>query len=106
MLIRQWRVWSAAIAEAAVKVLGPCEVYVFGSVVEGHETGGSDVDVLVVAEHLPTRFKVRGELKAKIEVEAKLPLYHPFEIHLVTREEAEANPIYREARRKGIAITV
>lgn len=105
-LIRDWRLWSEAIAEAAERVLGSCEVYVFGSVVEGRATGGSDVDVLIVAERLPGDFKVRGALKAEIEEAANLPLYHPFEIHLSTGEEAEANPIYREAVNKGMALSV
>lgn len=105
MLVREWRGWSEAIERAAIKVLGPCEVYVFGSVVKGHETGGSDVDMLIIADHLPRNFKARGNLKARIEEEANLPLYHPFEIHIVTREEAEANHIYREAIKKGVALT-
>ena len=47
-LARQWRYWSRRIAEAAREVLGECEVYVFGSIVEGRATGGSDVDILIV----------------------------------------------------------
>jgi hypothetical protein len=39
-----------AIAKAAEEVLGLCEVYVFGSVVEGRAIGGSDVDVLIIAD--------------------------------------------------------
>jgi len=105
-IVRQWRFWSEAIAKAAEEVLGPCHVYVFGSVVEGRVTGGSDVDVLVVADDLPGNFRARGDVMAKIEEVANLPLYHPFEIHLVTREEAEVNPIYRESVGKGITIFV
>lgn len=105
-LLRDWRSWSEAIAKAAGSVLGPCEVYVFGSVAEGHVTGGSDVDVLIVADRLPRHLRGRGNLKAEIEEAANLPLYHPFEIHLATREEVGANPIYREAVSKGIALPV
>jgi len=103
-LTRDWHLWSKTIAEAAVKTLGECEVYVFGSVVEGHITGGSDVDMLIVAEELPGDFRLRTELKARIEEVAKLPLYHPFELHLASRGEVEANPIYREVLRKGLAV--
>lgn len=103
-LIREWRFWSEAIAKAAKEVLGSCRVLVFGSVVEGHESGGSDVDVLIVADGLPENFRGRGNLKAEIEEKASLPLYHPFEIHLVTSEEARENPIYREAVNKGISV--
>lgn len=105
-LVRDWRFWCQAIAKAAEDVLGSCEVYVFGSVVEGRVTGGSDVDVLIVADRLLRDFRVRGNLKADIEEAADLPLYHPFEIHLATRKEAEANPIYREAVNKGMALSV
>ena len=105
-LARDWRFWSEAIAKVAGEIVGSCEVYVFGSVVEGHVTGGSDVDLLIVADRLPRSFRVRGSLKAGIEEAANLPLYHPFEIHLATREEAEANPIYREAVNKGMALPV
>jgi len=105
-IIRDWRFWCEAIAKAAGEVLGLCEVYVFGSVVEGRVTGGSDVDVLIVADRLPKNFSLRGNIKAKIEEAAKLPLYHPFEIHLATRKEAMANPIYREAISSGMALSV
>lgn len=100
-LARDWRSWCKAIAEAAEKTLGSSRVYVFGSAAEGYATGGSDVDVLVVAGRLPRSFRLRGEIKARIEEEAGLSLYHPFEIHLATWKEAEANPIYREAIEKG-----
>jgi len=104
-LVRDWRFWCEAIAEAAGRVLGSCRVYVFGSVVEGCVTGGSDVDVLIVADGLPRDFRLRSGLKADIE-EAGLPLYHPFEIHLATGEEAEGNPIYREAVNRGVRLPV
>ena len=102
--VRDWRFWCDAIAEAAVAVLGECEVYVFGSVVWGRVAGGSDVDVLIVADRLPGDFRVRGVLKAEIERRAGLPLYHPFELHLVTRGEAEGNPIYRRVLRCGVRV--
>ncbi len=105
-IARQWRFWSEAIAKAAYEVLGSCNVYVFGSAAEGRVTGGSDVDVLIVADSLPGNFRARGELIAKIEEAANLPLYHPFQIHLATWEEAEVNPIYRESVSRGIPIFV
>ena len=104
-LASEWRYWSEAIAKAAREVIGSCKVSVFGSVVEGHATGGSDVDVLIVADQLPKSFRERGNLKAEIEVKACLPLYHPFEMHLATSEEVRENPIYREAFSKGLAVS-
>mgnify|MGYP001140500426 CR=1 FL=1 len=102
-LIRDWRFWSEAIGKAAEKALGSCKIYLFGSIAEGY-MGGSDVDILIVADRLPRDFRVRGELKARIEEEAGLPLCHPFEMHLVTCVEVEANPIYKRAIGKGVAI--
>jgi hypothetical protein len=43
-------------------------------------------------------------LKARIEEEAGLPLYHPFEIHLATDEEARENPVYRSAIEEGVTL--
>ncbi|MBO3801191.1 MAG: nucleotidyltransferase domain-containing protein [Candidatus Bathyarchaeia archaeon] len=103
-LARDWRFWSQKTAEAARRLLGSCEVYVFGSVVKGQAVGGSDVDILIVSEKLPDDFRSRGSLKAKIEEEAGLPLYHPFEIHLATGNEAKGNPVYRSAILEGIAV--
>lgn len=103
-LVRQWRFWAEAIAKAASEILGPCSVYVFGSVVEGLATGGSDVDVLIVADNLPSDFRERAEAIAKIEETAKLPLYHPFQIHLATWSEVKVNPIYRKAVSRGVPI--
>lgn len=102
-LASDWHFWLGRISDAAKEVAGSCEVHVFGSVVKGRVTGASDVDVLIVCDQLPKNCKGRGNIKAKIEEAAGLPLYHPFEIHLVTREEAEANPIYRRATREGVS---
>ena len=103
-MAREWRLYSKRVAEAARALIGPCEVYVFGSVVKGRATGASDVDILIVSDRLPKSCKSRGELKAKIEEEAGLPLYHPFEIHLATDEEARENPVYRSATKEGVAL--
>ena len=87
-MIERWEEYATRIAEAARKVLGDCRVYVFGSVVEGTWTGGSDVDILIVSSRAPRRVREIAELKARIEEEAGLPPIHPFEIHLVNEEEA------------------
>jgi predicted nucleotidyltransferase len=103
-LARNWRFWCERIAGAAKEVLGSCEVYVFGSVVKGRVTGASDVDVLIVGDQLPGDCRSLGNLKARIEEAAGLPLYHPFEIHMATKKEAEENPIYRTAVYEGMAL--
>ncbi|MCS7138473.1 MAG: nucleotidyltransferase domain-containing protein [Crenarchaeota archaeon] len=103
-LARNWLFWSRKIAEAARKILGPCETYVFGSIVKNCAAGGSDIDILIVSNQLPEDFRSRGNLKAKIEEEAGLPLYHPFEIHLASVKEARENPVYRTAILEAIAV--
>ncbi|MCX8183090.1 MAG: nucleotidyltransferase domain-containing protein [Crenarchaeota archaeon] len=103
-LARDWRFWSRKIAEAARRLLGPCETYVFGSVVKNQVAGGSDIDILIVSDRLPEDYRSRGNLKAKIEEEAGLPLYHPFEIHLATGKEAKENPVYRSAMLEAVAV--
>ncbi|RLF14100.1 MAG: DNA polymerase subunit beta [Thermoprotei archaeon] len=87
-MIKEWRKWTNNTATVAEDILGKCEVYVFGSIAEKQETGGSDVDILIIAENLP-KHKERANIIAQIEEKAQLPLYHPFEIHLVTREESK-----------------
>ncbi len=88
-LLKEWEKWSKKIEKAAKKILGDCRVVIFGSVIEGKATGGSDVDILIVIKHLPRDGKKRAEIISKIEDEAGLPLYHPYEIHLVNEEEAK-----------------
>lgn len=52
----------------------------------------------------PRDNKGRGNLKAKIEETAGLPLYHHFEIQMIDTEEAKSNPIYRTAIREGVKL--
>jgi len=100
-LADNWRLWSEKIAKAAEKILGQCELHVFGSVAENHGTGASDVDILIICDQLPRSSKSRGNIKAKIEEEAGLPLFHPFEIHLADRPEAS---LYFRYTKKTIKI--
>jgi len=102
-LARQWQYWSRKIAEAAKMILVTCEVYVFGSVVEGHMTGGSDVDILIISDNVPSKARERWKLKVMIEEQAGLPLYHPYEIHLVSKREAKW---YMRHIRKKVPINV
>jgi hypothetical protein len=62
---------------------------IFGSVVRGDHTGGSDVDILIVSNSVPERLRDKARIRAMIEDEAKLPAFHPFEIHITTPEEAK-----------------
>ena len=88
-MLQKWRTYVKKIAKAFKKELPDAEIYIFGSVIEGREVGGSDVDILVVSNLLPSSNLERAKLKAKIEKDLKLPLYHPFEMHLANKEEAK-----------------
>lgn len=88
-MLRRWREFVCVVAEAVRRVLGDADVYVFGSVVSGDSVASSDVDVLVVSDRVPESMLERGALKVEIERAAGLPVYHPFELHIVRSEEAE-----------------
>ncbi len=88
-IVKKWEEYATKIAEVVKIVLPDSHVYVFGSVIRGEATGGSDVDILIVSKHVPKNGIQRAEVKVKIEKLAGLPLYHPFEFHLVNEEEAE-----------------
>ena len=67
--------------------LADVEVLVFGSVVEGEYTLASDIDVLIISDDVPKKLDERAEMLGKIH--NVLGHYHPFELHLVTKEESE-----------------
>ena len=86
-IVRNYRKFIPNIVSAIREILGDAKVFLFGSVVEGKAVGGSDIDIMIVAD-------VRGNLKrsdiiAKIEEKAGLPFDNPFEFHLLTAEEFE-----------------
>ncbi|MEO2241740.1 MAG: nucleotidyltransferase domain-containing protein [Euryarchaeota archaeon] len=86
--VRRWRRWARRIAEVVRRRVDPrAEVIVFGSVVKGRATGGSDVDVLIVTER--ARELRPHEVREIVEEELNLPEDHPFEFHLATPREFE-----------------
>lgn len=82
------------VEKAAETLLKKPEFYVFGSAVNGELTAASDIDVLITTEDLPKTLIERAKIKEEIERLANLPLYHPIQIHLVTRDEAKHSSIY------------
>ncbi|WP_457753227.1 nucleotidyltransferase domain-containing protein [Thermococcus sp.] len=85
-MIKNYEHYLPLIKKACEKVLGKCEVYVFGSVVEGKFTAGSDVDILIKAKKIPKNVKERASIIVEIEEKAGLPYDHPFELHLVDED--------------------
>ena len=88
-MLKEWRTWAERVAEAAEMILPKSEVYVFGSVVAGDYTGGSDIDILIISDTMVEGLLRRAELKSLIEERAKLPPTHQIQIHLAKRGEAE-----------------
>jgi predicted nucleotidyltransferase len=88
-MVKNWKEYVTKIAEAAKSILPDSEIYVFGSVVKGDAIGGSDVDILIISEGVSKSNLERAKIKVKIEELLNLPSYHPFEIHLVNKEEGE-----------------
>jgi len=83
LMIKNYRKYLPAIKRACEEVFGQCELYVFGSVLTGRFTAGSDVDLLIKVKNAPKSLRERAEVEVRIEELAKLPYYHPFEFHIV-----------------------
>ena len=69
-------------------MLGDAEVYLTGSVVEEKTVPSSDIDVLIISESADVRKATKqAGIIARIEEESGLPFVHPFEFHLMTKDE-------------------
>jgi len=95
-----WKNIVKKLSGAARQVLGDVEVVPFGSITEGKAVAASDLDVMVIAKDLPKRAWSRAQIMSKIEEATGLPPIHPIQIHLITWQEAETNPIYKEVLKK------
>ena len=83
LMIKHYQKYLPSIKRACEEVFGECELYVFGSVLTGKFTAGSDVDLLIKVKNAPKSLRERAALEVKIEELAGLPYYHPFEFHIV-----------------------
>jgi uncharacterized protein len=79
--LRNFRELAKQAKELILKMDPEAIVYVFGSVVSGRYTGGSDIDLLVVS-----RKKEELEYPLKLNVYRKM-LDVPLEMHVATPEE-------------------
>jgi hypothetical protein len=79
--------------------LGVRGVAVFGSVARGDWNVWSDIDVLVVAEHLPPGRRARSERFDSAEPRIQVVAWTPAEWRL---RESRGDPIAREARAAGV----
>lgn len=95
--------WLPAIVERVVELFDPLKVMVFGSVARGEAGHDSDVDLLVVFEH------VQREDKRKIAVDIRVALVDvPVPLDIVVTDPDEiarrghlVGPILRPALREG-----
>lgn len=101
-MLRNWKAWISKVVNVIKELLPDAEIYVIGSVAEGNAIGLSDLDLLVVSNNIPLKPKETAQLKALIEEKAKLPLYHPLEIHLAKPKESKK---YLKRSRKFIKLT-
>jgi len=94
-MIRNFREYLKKINKNINLVLKDAQVYLFGSIIEGNLVAASDIDILIIA-NIPKNHLERAALIANIEEKTELPLYHPFEFHLLTQEEFNKwNEIYK-----------
>ncbi len=63
------------------------KVYLFGSVLRGDYGPLSDIDVAVVLARRPP---VKERMAFRSRLREELGLFHPFEIHIVSREDWES----------------
>ncbi|MEJ2296313.1 MAG: nucleotidyltransferase domain-containing protein, partial [Candidatus Lokiarchaeota archaeon] len=72
-----------SIVEANLK---DANIYLFGSALNDNIVASSDIDIIIEYE-VPKSHMKRAEIIAIIEEQADLPLYHPFQFHLLTEKE-------------------
>ncbi|MGQ9469690.1 MAG: nucleotidyltransferase domain-containing protein [Nitrososphaerales archaeon] len=103
-IIKNWKEYLKRITWAAKKFLEDCEVYAFGSAIKGKLIAASDIDVLIITENLPKTILERARVKEKIEKLARLPPYHPVQMHLITKDEARRSSIYSKIIKENIRV--
>ncbi|TFG23634.1 MAG: nucleotidyltransferase domain-containing protein [Promethearchaeota archaeon] len=81
-ILRNFQDYLNIIVKKSHEVLNNPKIYLFGSALQNKLVASSDIDILIVAE-VPKKHLLRTKLLAEIEEKSKLPLYHPFDIHLI-----------------------
>lgn len=74
---RTLREWMPDAVEDIVRVFNPVRVILFGSIARGEEGPDSDLDFLVVLDHVDPedRARLMGEIRAAIEVPAAIDVF-------------------------------
>ena len=93
--IKNHKKYLKEIYQSAGSLLKSPEIYLFGSIVEGNLVAASDIDILIITD-IPKNHQLRASVETQIEEKAGLPLNHPFELHIITKEEFQIwNDIYK-----------
>ncbi len=79
--------YGKKIKKEATKILGPCRVLIFGSIVKGTWGPWSDIDVLIISEKLSSDWNENRILRTNIK--SKIDPFSPFQLHLARPEEYE-----------------
>lgn len=90
---------ARAFAAQLPETLGVVAVVVFGSVARGDWNSWSDIDVLVVAEHLPASYRQRLDLLGAWPPGVEPVVWTPAEWR---RHRQRDNPIAVEALQEGV----
>ena len=85
-MLKNFKKYLEKINDSSKEILKNSKLYIFGSFIEGKNVGGSDIDILIIAD-VPKSHLIRTQIISDIEEKAGLPLSHPFEIHLLSSEE-------------------
>ncbi|MHA1596429.1 MAG: nucleotidyltransferase domain-containing protein [Candidatus Asgardarchaeia archaeon] len=78
-LLSDYMVVAKRVKEIVTKFDPDAEVYVFGSVVKGKITCGSDIDILVISEKKDLEYKIKVEVAKNIDA--------PVQIHFSTLDQ-------------------
>ena len=77
-LLKKYKEIATLVKKIVKKIDPDAKVYVFGSVVKGKFTGGSDIDILIVSEKVDKKHEIAVAVYKNIEA--------PIELHIVTEK--------------------
>jgi len=81
--LKNYRQIAQKVKEIAQKRLGNVEVYVFGSVIENNATASSDIDLLIITEHIDK------EEAQKLKATVMESIDAPIELHITSKSSFE-----------------
>ena len=86
-IIKKYKQYLEPIKQTCLELLPAVKVYLFGSVLRGELVAASDIDILILTEREFNNQMERALVILEIEDIVGLPFVHPFEFHLMSKEE-------------------